>query len=418
MAGGGSIQKVGINSWKLTISGGFDGTGKRIRHTKTIHASSEQQAKKQLALFLAEIDRGTIANTNKLKLKAFAAKWFEEHCQKNLSPKTQQSYKNHLFNRIIPALGGIDIDKLKPLQIVQFINHLKEPGLRLDGKKGELSSQAIIYCYRVLSSMLTDAVQWQIIASNPCDRVKPPTGSTKSNATNAYNETQVSLLLRILESQPIAKHMMILLALTAGLRLGELCGLEWKDFDFEQSKVIISRASQSVAGIGTFTKAPKNASSNRTVTLPTGLLPLLKELKAWQNEERLCLGNKWHESDRLFTQWNGAPIHVETPSKWFRKFLTNYNDSIEKDDKLSKKEKEVKKLPIIRFHDLRHTSGSLLIAQGVPLKNISTRLGHADIRTTANIYGHALQSVDKQIADTMNTIIFQKDNTSPKKGQA
>jgi integrase len=211
---------------------------------------------------------------------------------------------------------------------------------------------------------------------------------------------------------------MILLALAAGLRLGELCGLEWKDFDFEQSTVIISRSSQSIAGIGTFTKVPKNRSSNRTVTLPTAILPFLKELKAWQNAERLCLGDKWHDSGRLFTQWNGSPIHVETPSKWFRKFLINYNDSITKNDNLSKKEKSSQILPIIRFHDLRHTSGSLLIAQGIPLKNISTRLGHSDIRTTANIYGHALESVDKQIADTMNNIIFQKNNTSTTKGQA
>ncbi len=409
MAGGGSMQKTGTNSWKLTVSGGIDGSGKRIRHTKTISATSEQAARKELALFVSDIEHGLIANTNKLKLKDFAEKWFQDHCQSNLSLKTQQSYRNHLFNRIIPALGGIDMNKLKPLHIIHFIKQLKESGTRLDGKNGTISSQAIIYCYRVLSSLLTDAVQWQVIASNPCARVKAPTANTLSAATNAFNEVQVATLLQALETQPISKHMMVLLPLVTGLRLGELCGLEWKDFDFENFTMIIRRASQSLAGFGTFSKEPKNNSSKRTVTLPVGIMPLLQKLKDWQAEERYRLADKWNEHDRLFTQWNGSPIHVETPSRWFKKFLIDYNNAIEENPALSDDEKKKKKLPLIRFHDLRHTSGSLLIAQGVPLKNISSRLGHSDIRTTANIYGHALQSVDKQIADTMNTLIFSKE---------
>jgi integrase len=101
-----------------------------------------------------------------------------------------------------------------------------------------------------------------------------------------------------------------------------------------------------------------------------------------------------------------------------RKFLNWYNDSIDNDEKLTEEQKKEKKLPVIRFHDFRHTSGSLLIAKGIPLKKISSRLGHADIRTTANIYGHALQSADKQAATMMNDIIFQKDTQATRKGQA
>ena len=102
------------------------------------------------------------------------------------------------------------------------------------------------------------------------------------------------------------------------------------------------------------------------------------------------LAEKWIGEDWIFTQWNGKPIYPTTPSAWFRKFLKRHN------------------LPHMSFHALRHLSATVLIAQGVPLKNVSTRLGHADIRTTANIYSEALQSVDRQAADKMDEFLMNR----------
>ncbi|MEN6386229.1 MAG: site-specific integrase [Veillonellales bacterium] len=142
-----------------------------------------------------------------------------------------------------------------------------------------------------------------------------------------------------------------------------------------------------------------NDSSCRRITLPTSIVVLLKEYKSQQNAVRLELGDKWQDHDRLFTQWNGKPMYTQTPSQWFSKFLKRHN------------------LPHVPFKGLRHTSASLLIAQGVPLKNVSTRLGHTDIRTTANIYSHSLQSVDQQIADSMDTFLTQhREKSETKKG--
>ena len=96
------------------------------------------------------------------------------------------------------------------------------------------------------------------------------------------------------------------------------------------------------------------------------------------------LANKWENENWLFTKWNGKAMYPTTPSKWFREFLKR------------------KGIPHISFNALRHLSATLLISMGVPLKNVSSRLGHADIRTTANIYGQALHSVDRQAADKMD----------------
>jgi len=193
-----------------------------------------------------------------------------------------------------------------------------------------------------------------------------------------------------------------MLALATGLRLGELVGLEWKDINFDEKHLTVTRSSQSIAGLGTFSKVPKNDSSCRRITLPQSIIALLKEYSSKQNEIRLELGDRWHDHDRLFTQWNGKPMYTQTPSQWFSKFLRRHN------------------LPNIPFKGLRHTSASLLIGQGIPLKNVSTRLGHSDIRTTANIYGHALQSVDQQIADSMDMFLTKnqkKDTFKNEKGQ-
>jgi integrase len=102
------------------------------------------------------------------------------------------------------------------------------------------------------------------------------------------------------------------------------------------------------------------------------------------------LGTKWVKSDRLFTKWNGQPMHPDTVSKWFPKFLAD------------------KGLPVIPFKNLRHTSATLLIGSNAPLKNVSTRLGHTNINTTADVYADSLKRVDKQLAETMDKILFGK----------
>ncbi|SCM82438.1 Integrase family protein [uncultured Sporomusa sp.] len=418
------IKKRGANSYLLTVTAGYGGDGKQITYTRTVKAVSLIEAKKMYNDFASEVQKGNVTDTGKMKLAEFAKKWYQEYCKKELAPKTQQAYKVHIEKRILPELGNNDINKIRPTHIMDFINKLQEPKFRLDGKNIPLGAESIKYCYRVLSSMLNDAVQWQIIPFNPCDRVKPPTVKNHAAVNNSFNEEQTIRMLEALDTQPLKYKAIILLTLATGLRLGELCGLQWSDLDLQGSFLTINRASQSLAGYGTFSKTPKNDSSNRVVTLPESLIPLLKQLKAEQAAKRLEFGLKkdgglWEgdqdnsNNDRLFTKWNGLPVYVQTPSQWFHNFLTAYNETIDNNDKLTKEQKDAQKLPIIRFHDLRHTSGSLLIANGIPLKNVSSRLGHADIRTTGNIYTHALQSVDKQAANIMDNII-----SKTKKGQA
>lgn len=384
------IKRRGNNTYLLTVAGGYDNKGKQKSYTKTVHVKSDREAEKEYIAFAAAIQRGQIISTNKLKLEDFAWQWFHDYCQKNLAPKTQQTYRNYLEQRIIPLLGNFDLNKLTPRHIIRFINELKDNGKRLDGREGNLSDETIRYCFRVLSSMLKDAVQWQLISSSPCDRVKPP--KVTKHQAKVLNEEQVKIMVNCLASEPLKYQTIIIVAITTGMRLGEIVGLKWSDIDFDTNILTVNRTNQIIKNKGIISKSPKNDSSARSLALPNRTIELLKKYKKEQNKQRLLLGELWNDNDWIFTTWNGTAMYPTTPSKWFREFLKR------------------NELPHIPFHGLRHTSATLLIAQGAPLKNISSRLGHSDIRTTGNIYGHALQSVDRKLADTMDNILDEAIN--------
>lgn len=219
----------------------------------------------------------------------------------------------------------------------------------------------------------------------PAQRVKPP--STSHAKMELLNEEEVQTMLIALEGEPLKYRTIILLALDSGLRLGELMALQWNDIDMENGTLRVTKSNQAIHGRGVFTKAPKNQSSVRRLALSKSTLQLLQQHKQQQAEEKTLLGDKWHEGSWIFTQWNGIAMYPATPSQWFRRFLERHG------------------LPHMPFHGLRHLSATLLIASGIPLKNVSSRLGHADIRTTANIYSDALQSIDQRAAETMDAFL-------------
>lgn len=359
---------------------------------------------------------------------------------------------------------------------------------------------------------MTSAVQWQILPSNPASRVKPPKVTKKVGAY--YDESQTAALLAAAEQEPLKYKVIIFLAIAAGLRRGELFGLEWSDIDFNNNTLEVRQASQYLPGKGVFVKGPKNETSKRKIALPASIMTLLKQYKAFHAEERLKAGDlwrgtgvlsnftelfnavspkevsvtqliktlrsqsetaeKWEETiqeiaervnnegflqefrkfgakaapeiaalntlsdkqlqeyvslwqeksknprgGRLFTTWDGQPMHPDTISKWFPKFLARAvihkpcNKVIGSRthcphcEKIVKKE-DVIKLPPLPFHGLRHTAATIMIGQGAILKNVSARLGHSSIGTTGNIYGHALKSVDRDIADKLDSIFLTR----------
>lgn len=257
---------------------------------------------------------------------------------------------------------------------------------------GRLAPKTIVDHHRLISKILATAVKWGLIEKNVAKRADPP--KIPYREISYLNEEQVCEMISLLDDEPIQYRTMITLLVYTGIRRGELCGLEWKDIDFENQVMRVSRSSQYVGDKNIITKEPKTKSGIRKFTLSITACEMLKQYKLWQLEQRLKAGDRWEECDRLFTTWNGTPIFPDTVTDWFAKFIKRTD------------------LPYVTLHSLRHTNATLMIAEGTDVCTVSKRLGHANTATTLNIYAHALKSKDREAANNLENVLHSHSKIS------
>ncbi len=413
-----------------------------------------KELERQKVLFEERCRTGQVINSN-IPFAEFAEVWFEKYGKEHLKKSTYRRYLETM-GRINAAIGHIRLDRLKPIHIITFYENLAEAGVREDMRyracinlkellkekkitqeqlrektglsistirkashgnpiarksaiqisaaldrptaklfeavgEDTLSGSTILYHHHVISSILSTAVQWQVVSANPCDRVKPP----KANAVDPryLDEHEARLMLDLLENEPIKYRTAVQVILFMGYRRGELCGLEWKDIDFEQSLIRVTRSSLYIPEEGIFEDSPKNPNSIRSTKAPEIVMDILRAYRKWQTEERLKVGDQWHETQRIFTAWDGRPMHPDSLTGWFHNFV------------------ERNSLPPISIHSLRHTNATLLIAKHTPITTVARRLGHANPSTTTKIYIHAIQSAEEEAVVTLQNILAApKDN--------
>ena len=391
----GSIEKRGKNSYRLTVSEGFDLNGRPMIHRKTIHGT-KKEAEVELAKFVTEVQNGLVIDGKSLKFSEFVDVWKRDYGSKELAPTTYKRYCRMLETRILPYFGHFYINKIRPTDIMKFYD-LLEKDTQLVRKKGNngsktkkpLSGKTILEHHRLLRAMLHRAVYWQLIVSNPAERVQPP--RAKKPKRRSYDDEQTKILLENLEKLTIEDtkyKVAIILTIFTGVRLGELMGLEWQDVDFRNGIISINRSSQYLSDMGVFTKVPKTESSIREIAIPEFIISLLEEYKLWYEEQKSLYGELWTNSDRLFVQADGKPMHPSSISKWFVKYVSTIG------------------LPVINFHGLRHTNASLLVAQNVDIAVVSARLGHAQISTTLDFYVHPLLSHNRKAGYALENLLL------------
>ena len=391
----GSIEKRGKNSYRLTVSEGFDLNGKPMIHRKTVHGT-KKDAEVELAKFVTEVQNGLIIDGKSLKFSEFTEIWKRDYGSKELAPSTYKRYCRILETRLLPYFGHFSINKIRPTDIMKFYD-LLEKDTQLVRKKGNngsktkkpLSGKTILEHHRLLRAMLHKAVYWQLIVTNPAERVQPP--KARKTKRRSYDDEQTKILIENLELLPnedTKYKVAIILTVFTGVRLGELMGLEWQDVDFKNGIISINRSSQYLANMGVFTKVPKTESSIREIAIPEFIISLLEEYKLWYEEQKSIYGELWTNSDRLFVQADGKPMHPSTISKWFVKYVGQIG------------------LPVINFHGLRHTNASLLVAQNSDIAVISARLGHAQISTTLDFYVHPLLSHNRKAGYALENLLL------------
>ncbi|NLN24721.1 MAG: site-specific integrase, partial [Bacteroidetes bacterium] len=332
-----------------------------------------------------------------LTLEEYLTQWLDNHSL-TLSPHTHRRYEQVINLRIIPLLGKIPLEELKPLQIKNFYRKIIEQGCLHSKRKGDpLGQDSIDYHHRVLRKALNDAVADELIRENPVNKVKSPritneiTDDDIDTEVQILDEKQIAIMLNAAKKTPY--YTLLFVAVRTGMRRGELLGLRWQDIDFLNKKISVRQTLGSSKTKGYFFKPPKSKKSRRIIDIDKDVIKILKTHKAEQIENKLFFGEGYEKRDEdglVFCQKNGKPLHPDTPSKWFPKFLVR------------------NKLPRLNFHCLRHTHASLLVKAGVDIKLISERLGHSGIQITYDTYSHLYPDKQQEAVQILQKMLNTK----------
>jgi integrase len=364
----GTITKRGPDSWRLRVELERTG-GKRQRRSVTVRGTYKD-AKKELTRLLSAVDAGTLVDPTTATVGDYLGQWLDNAL--NLSPKTLERYRELAARQIVPHLGAIRLQKLKPEHLETWHAALLKTGL---------SARTVGHAHRVLGAALTRAVENGTISRNVAAIRRPP--KVEAEEIAILTPAQVKVVLEALEGH--ALHPIVALALSTGMRRGELLALQWSDVDLAGGKLRVERSVEETKA-GLRVKPPKTKLSRRNVTLPPEAVTMLREHRKRQLELRLALGQ------------GGAPKLV----------FSTVEGGLLSPDNLSRDWLRIcraKKLPLVSFHALRHTHASLLIAAGVDVLAVGRRLGHSRASTTLDKYGHLVEGADAAAAKAIEGLL-------------
>ncbi len=298
---------------------------------------------------------------------------------------TYEGYEQYARKHIIPYFSAkkLFLQDVKIQDIEKYYNY-KSTGGRLDKKPGGLSSRTIKLHGIVLGLVFKKAIHDGILKSNPCEYAKIPKTTKTQPVAKFYTVEECKKLLDITNGTPL--HDMIYITTIYGLRRSEMMGLKWDAVDFVNDTLTIRHTvvmqNKIVAKDST-----KNKTSMRTYPLLNDVKTILMKMQSEQNKNRKLFGNCYHETGYIFVKGDGTQFYPSYPTHELQKCIKK------------------NELPHIRWHDLRHSCASLLILKGWQMKEISEWLGHADIGTTMNIYGHLNLEHKRKLGDTLNGLL-------------
>jgi integrase len=321
----------------------------------------------------AQIADGLTIEGTRTTLEDFMQQWLRT-AKSSLRPNTWKQYSQIVRQHIIPDLGRIKLKDLRPDHIQSLYASKQEAGVGL---------HTIRLIHAVLHRAFAQALRWGLVTRNPADAVDRPKPGRKE--MKALDAGQARVLLNAIEGERL--EALYYLAITTGLRQGELLGLRWSDLDWETGRLRVQRQLQRVPGEGLVFSEPKSNASRRLVKLGSTVLEKLHEHRERQEQERLLVGERWQKHELIFPSTIGTPME---PRNLFRQF----KDLLKRAG-----------LPDIRFHDLRHTAATLMFEQDVHPKVVQERLGHSTITLTLDTYSHVLPSMQEDAADKMDTLL-------------
>jgi integrase len=385
----GSIFERADGVWTGSISVGYDDKGKRRRRVVYGHTKNEVQEK--LRALQNDAASGVTANAGMMTVAEYLARWLANTAKSKVQPKTHLRYEQLVRLRINPNIGGVRLTRLVPLHVEQLFACLEREGVSARGRQ---------MAGTMLHTALRDAVRLKLIPFNAASEIAKPRPTKKEMMV--YDVGQVARFLDAAKADRLSA--MYVLAIDAGMRQGELFALVWPDINFETGAVLVQRSLEEING-HCRTKETKSAKGRRRIELSQFTIDALND----HRKAMLAEGHYRHDGSVFCDSAGGWLRKGNVLRRSFWPIIAGVNEKEAKD--AAKGERSPVFLPEIRFHDLRHTSATLLLLANVNVKVVSERLGHASVQLTLDTYSHVLPTIQKAAALKMNGILGRQTGT-------
>ncbi len=414
--GEGSITKRADGRWMARIDLGWQ-DGKRRR--KAVYGRTRREVQDKLRETMQRTAHDLPPLPERETVEAYLRRWLALR-RDELREHTYISYEQTVRRHLVPGLGRLRLAKLGPRDVATWLHRCRAQGVGL---------RTIQYSRSVLRAALNQALRWELVSRNAAALTPAP--QHKARDIKPLTPDEARKLVTAVSGHRL--EALIIVALGLGLRRGEVLALRWDDVDLTAGVLSVRRTLERAGGDAAARKPllaerarlraqltaatdaearrrlaagiedvqrrlkpvqttvrlaePKTARSRRTITLPALVARALRAHRTRQLEERLAAGSRWHDVGLVFTTRIGTPIGTHSLHSTFKGMLREAG------------------LPSIRYHDLRHTAATLLLAQGIDVRTIMETLGHAQVSLTLNTYAHVVPALQRQAAAKMDAIL-------------
>ncbi len=358
--------------WVTQVTVGHDENGKRKR--RTLYGKTKADVRKKLLEVQRLAHEGSLPEPTQLRVGKYLDEWLKA-AKDTVRPSTHARYTTMVNNTLKPAIGGVRLTQLQPLHVQQMLTRLREDGA---------SERKLEMAYVNLNRALNLAVKWGYLNRNPCEPIEKP--KTPKSVVHALSAEQAKALIKASKDDRL--HALIVMAISTGMRQGELLGLEWDDVDLKHGYVMVKKQLEELEGKHKLAEL-KTDHSRRRIDLDRQCVEALKAHKKKMKGEG-------YEGGLVFRADEGGYIRKSNLTRRTFKPLLKAAGLDEK----------------VRFHDLRHTAATLLLRQGVHPKIVQERLGHARVAMTLDTYSHVLPSMQ---ADAVSKLDALWEEASPKR---
>jgi integrase len=340
------------------------------RKTRYIYGKRREEVRGKLTKAIAARDGGFVLDAEGMSVGEYLIRWLSDSVRGSVRASTHASYERQVARYVIPAFGRVKLEKLTPAHVQHLYREMQDRGL---------SARTVQYTHAVLHRALKQAKRWGMVNRNAAEDVDPP--KLERDEIRPLDRGQTRRLLEVAEGDRL--QALYVVAVTAGLRPGEMLALRWSDVDQEAGTLRINRA---LSG-GEFA-ATKTSRSRRKVELSNTARAALRAHRKRQLEEQMKKAGLWKDHGLVFPSTVGTPLSHRNVVRSFKALLKRAG------------------LPAVtRLYDLRHTCATLLLNSNVHPKYVQELLGHASIAQTLDTYSHVLKGMDSGIGDAMDAAV-------------